>query len=139
MSKLSTLLWFYAGRWLEHRDIPVLAESCYRKALEGKGRLAAEAGFRLGKRLLDRDSNRDAVEITKQALSKAPRNARLWCSLGAAERKLARMPAARDAYEKAIEYDSNYRKLVQSWEWHLASAIKIGFETSTARWLLRKT
>ncbi len=121
MNSFGTWLWFQFGRWLERRDISSVAETCYRHALDGKGRLAAEAGFRLSKRLLDRDSNRDAVEITEQALRKAPRNAKLWCSLGAAQRKLAQMPAALDAYEKAIAHEPNYS---QAWcnlgEWHLA-------------------
>ena len=121
MNSLGTFLWFQFGRWLERRDILSLAEACYRHALDGKGRFAAEAGFRLSKRLLDRDSNREAVEITEQALRKAPRNARLWCSLGAAQRKLAQMTAAREAYEKAIAHDPTYS---QAWcnlgEWHLA-------------------
>ncbi|MCX7170535.1 MAG: tetratricopeptide repeat protein [Proteobacteria bacterium] len=122
MNALTTFLWFHAGRWLESRDITALAESCYRNALEGDGGDAAEAGFRLSKRLLDRDRNKEAAAICEQALHKAPRHARLWCALGAARRKLAQLPAAREAYESAISCDAAYS---QAWcnlgEWHLAS------------------
>lgn len=122
MNALSTLLWLSSGRWLERRSLLSLAESCYRAALDGNGNLAAEAGFRLSKRLLDRDCNKEAAIVCERALDKAPAHARLWCALGAARRKLAQLPAAREAYEKAVACDPGYS---QPWcnlgEWHLAS------------------
>lgn len=122
MNALGTFLWLNSGRWLERRNINLLAEGCYRNALEGNGHLAAEAGFHLSKRLLDRDSNKEAADICEQALRLAPRHARLWCALGAARRRLAQLPAAREAYESAISCDASYS---QAWcnlgEWHLAS------------------
>jgi protein O-GlcNAc transferase len=122
MGVLGSLLWLQFGRWLERRDVSVLAESCYRNALASEGCLSAEAGFRLSKRLLERDQNRDAVGICEQTLRIAPEHAKLWCSLGAAHRRLAQMVEAKEAYEKALLYDSAYS---QAWcnlgEWYLAS------------------
>lgn len=122
MSALSSLLWLVSGHWLERRNISVMAESCYRAALDGSGKFAAEAGFHLSKRLLDRDSNKEAMAVCERALDKAPRHAKLWCALGAARRKLALLPTAREAYEKALDCDPRYS---QGWcnlgEWHLAS------------------
>ena len=122
MGILGSLLWLQFGAWLERKDSAALAERCYRNALTDNGSLSAASGFRLAKRLLDRDRNLEAVQVCEEALRKAPRHARLWCSLGAAQRRLARMEDARTAYETALKHDAAYS---QAWsnlgEWHLAS------------------
>lgn len=122
MNTFSPLIWLYFGKWLESRNLSALAESCYRNAAAGGGKRASESAFLLAKRLLDQDQNQEAQSVCEQALLKAPYHSRLWCSLGAARRRLAQMPAARAAYEKAIEYDAGYS---QAWsnlgEWQFAS------------------
>lgn len=64
--------------------------------------------------------NREAVSVCEQALALDPQHAKLWCALGAAQRRLAQMDAARTAYERAVELDSGY---AQAWcnlgEWWL--------------------
>ncbi len=106
--RLSDPLWLFLGRWLERKGIPSLAESCFRNAAGGGGKLAVEAGFRLSQRLLASDRNADAVNVCEKALKSDPGHARLWCALGAARRRLAQMDAARAAYERAIALDPGY-------------------------------
>jgi len=113
--------WLHAGQWFERKDMDALAETCYRHGATRNGRAAAEPGFRLGQKLLARGLNEEAVTACKHALINDPRHARAWCALGAGQRRLAQMDAAREAYEKAIALDPDYS---QAWcnlgEWHLA-------------------
>lgn len=113
-------LWLHFGHWLERKGITSLAETCYRNGAAGNGKYAAEAGFQLIRQLLAKDHNREAVKIAEQALDRNPKQAKLWCALGAAKRRLAQMDGARDAYQQAIALDQNY---AQAWcnlgEWWL--------------------
>ncbi|MFA7241828.1 MAG: tetratricopeptide repeat protein [Sulfuricellaceae bacterium] len=122
MSAFGALFWLQFGTWLEKNGNSALAETCYRNATATDGSSGTEAAFHLAKRLLDRDRNLEASDICEKALRKDPRHAKLWCSLGAARRRLALMASAKTAYEKALECDSAYP---QAWcnlgEWHLAS------------------
>lgn len=117
---LGAFLWLHLGRWLERKNLDSLAASCFRNGTAGSGRMAAEAGFRLGKQLLAQDRNREAVAACRQALGHDPSYARAWCTLGAAQRRLAEMEAAREAYDKALSADPGY---AQAWsnlgEWQL--------------------
>ncbi|WP_176785922.1 tetratricopeptide repeat protein [Propionivibrio dicarboxylicus] len=113
-------IWVLLGQWLGHKGLHDLAISCFRNGTGGNGRPAAEAGFLLAKALLDRDRNQDAVEACLQVIEKDEGHAGVWCALGAAYRRLAKMELAKNAYEKAILLDSGY---AQAWsnlgEWFL--------------------
>ena len=128
ISRITGLLWLYLGRWLDRKGMASLAESCYRSGSSGSGRGAAEAAFCLSQLMLAKGNNRDALAICEQALRLNPQHARLWCALGAAERRLAQMDAARSAYERAVELDPGY---AQAWsnlgEWWL---VKGNFSTA---------
>lgn len=117
---VGAFLWLHLGKWFERNSMSSLAITCFRNGAAGTGRTAAEAGFRLGKQLLAEDRNREAVAACTQALVHDPSNARAWCALGAAQRKLAEMDAAREAYDKALLADPGY---AQAWsnlgEWQL--------------------
>ena len=114
-------LWLLFGRWFERQGMNSLAVSCFRNGAAGAGRAAAEAGFLLGKQLLEQDKNADAVVVCMQAVSQDPSHARAWCALGAAQRRLVHMDEAKDAYDKALQGDPEY---AQAWsnlgEWYLA-------------------
>jgi protein O-GlcNAc transferase len=108
LGSLSAPLWLVLGRWLEARDMAGLATSCYRNAATTTGHTGAEAGFRLGRRLLAEDRNREAAAAYEEAVRRNPAHARAWCGLGAARRRLADMDAAREAYEEALRLDPDY-------------------------------
>ncbi|MBI4293699.1 MAG: tetratricopeptide repeat protein [Betaproteobacteria bacterium] len=108
LGSLSAPLWLGIGSWLESRDMAGLAASCYRNAATAGGRMGAEAAFRLGKRLLAEDKNREAASAYDKAVRNNPAHARAWCGLGAARRRLTDMDAARDAYEAALRLDPDY-------------------------------
>lgn len=120
LSSLATLLWLYLGRWLERKSLQQLAATCYKHGMDGDGRTAADAGFRLAKLRLGQDKNREAAEACRKALAHDPNHARAWCALGASLRRLAEIDAARDAYENALRLNPNY---AQAWsnlgEWQL--------------------
>lgn len=113
--------WMYAGHWFSRKGMDALAESCYRHGAARDGKAAAEAGFHLSQQLLNKGLYQQAASACEQALRHDPRHARAWCALGAAQRRLANMDAARAAYEQAIAIDKNY---AQAWcnlgEWRLA-------------------
>lgn len=113
-------IWLYLGRWLDGKGMASLAESCFRSAGASSGKFSSEAGFRLSQLLLASNRNDDAIEVCERALEVDPRHAKLWCALGAAKRRLARMEEAREAYEKAIALAPSY---AQAWtnlgEWLL--------------------
>jgi len=96
-----------------------LAESCLRNAAT-TGKSGAEAAFHLSQLLLASDRNREAAVVCEKALQSAPYHARLWCALGAAQRRLAEMDSARASYERAVALDQKY---AQAWnnlgEWWL--------------------
>jgi len=122
MSVFGALFWLRFGKWLEKNGNSALAENCYRNASSSNNNSGAEAAFLLAKRLLDRDRNLEAAEVCEEALRQDHRHAKLWCSLGAARRRLAQMAPAKAAYEKALEYDSAYAQArCNLGEWHLAS------------------
>lgn len=112
--------WLYAGHWFSRKSMDTLAESCYRHGAAHDGKTAAEAGFHLSQQMLSKGLYRQAVSACEQALRHDPHHARAWCALGAAQRRLANMDAARAAYEQAIALDSGY---AQAWcnlgEWKL--------------------
>lgn len=118
--RISAFLWLGLGKWLERNSLSSLATACFRNGASGTGRMAAEAGFHLGKQLLAQDLNREAVDACRQALTHDPSYARAWCALGAALRRLTDMDAAREAYERALSADPGY---AQAWsnlgEWQL--------------------
>lgn len=112
LGSLSAPLWLRLGSWLESRDMAGVAASCYRNAAACGGRTGAEAAFRLGKRLLAEDKNRDAAAAYEEAVRMNPAHARAWCGLGAARRRMADMDAAREAYDEALRLDPDY---AQAW------------------------
>jgi len=118
--QVGAFLWLHLGQWLERKSMGNLASTCFRNGAAGTGRTAAAAGFRLAKQLLAQDRNREAVTACTQALAHDPAFARAWCALGAAQRRLADMDAARAAYDKALLADPGY---AQAWsnlgEWQL--------------------
>lgn len=117
---LSARLWLRLGSWLESKEMAGLAAICFRNAAASGGRTGAEAGFRLGKRLLAEDRNREAAAAYEDAVRRNPAHARAWCGLGAARRRLADMDAAREAYQEALRLDPYY---AEAWcnlgEWRL--------------------
>jgi len=121
-------LWLRFGDWFERKGMSSLAASCFRNGAASTGKSAAEAGFRLGKQLLEQDRAKEAVVACTQALARDPSHARAWCALGAAQRRLVNMSAAKEAYDHALSVDLDY---AQAWsnlgEWQLAQG-----EASTA-------
>jgi predicted O-linked N-acetylglucosamine transferase (SPINDLY family) len=119
-NRISCWLWLHLGYWLERKGMAVLAETCYRNGAGGNGEHALEAAFRLSQQLLGQGRNREAASTCEQALRAGSGHARLWCALGAAQRRLAQMDAARESYEKSIALAPRY---AEAWcnlgEWWL--------------------
>lgn len=107
---VSGWIWLQLGYWLERKGMTAPAETCYRNGAAGRGGNAIEAAFRLSQKLLDQGRNREAMIVCERALSRDPGHAQLWCALGAARRRLARMEPAREAYERAIELAPRYAR-----------------------------
>lgn len=128
VSRVTGLFWFHLARWFEAKGLLSLADNCLRQSASGGGQRGAEAGFHLGKRLLEQDKNREAAEILEAAVATAPGHARAWCALGAARRRLADMEGARAATEEALRLDPGYPQArCNLGEWHLA---KGNFDTA---------
>ncbi|HEY8606811.1 MAG TPA: tetratricopeptide repeat protein [Noviherbaspirillum sp.] len=122
LSPLTSRSWLLLGTWLERKGLSGLAETCYRNLIATDADGSAQASLRLAQSLLEDQRFRDAAAICEQGLKVSPRDARLWCALGAARRQSADMPGARQAYEQAIACDD---KFAAAWsnlgEWHLAA------------------
>lgn len=120
LSRFAATWWLYAGHWFARKGMETLAATCYRHGANRDGKSAAEAGFHLSQQFLAKGLYQKAVRACEQALIRDPRYAKAWCALGAAQRHLAQMEAARASYEKAIALDKGY---AQAWcnlgEWHL--------------------
>lgn len=119
-SPITGSLWLYLGDWLNRKGLASLAESCYRNGSAGAGKTAAESDFRLAQLLLADKRDEEAASLCARALQSDPNNARLWCALGAARRRLAQLDPAKEAYEKAVALKPDY---AQAWsnlgEWWL--------------------
>ena len=103
--------WLLLGSWFEHKGLGSAAQSCYRNAVAIGGN-AADAAFRLSQQYLADGENEKTVSLCEEVLARFPRHARLWCALGAARRRLARVDEAGSAYSRAIEIDDRY---AQAW------------------------
>lgn len=118
---LGGVLMLYLGRWLDSKGMAALAETCYRNA----GNASAESAFRLSQLLMASARDEEAVTVCKKALSFHPAHARIWCALGAAQRRLARMEEAKKSYENAVTLAPDY---AQAWsnlgEWLLVRGEK---------------
>jgi protein O-GlcNAc transferase len=121
LNRFSAPFWLRLGGWLESRELAAVAATCYRNANAAGGRAGAEAGFRLAKRLLSEDRNREAAAAYAEVVREHPTHARAWCGLGASRRRLVDMIGAREAYEQALRLDPDY---AEAWcnlgEWRLA-------------------
>lgn len=118
--RASGFLWLGLAGWFDRKGMAALADACLRRGANGDGRLAVESAWRLGKRLLDADRNREAAAALQDAVAIEPRHARAWCALGAAYRRLARMDEARSATEQALALDPHYPQALNNLgEWHL--------------------
>jgi predicted O-linked N-acetylglucosamine transferase (SPINDLY family) len=96
---LSSLFWLSVGKWCAAKGLGSLAVTCYGYAAQaGSG----EAWFRLGQNQLDNELPAKALESLLAAVKAAPNEARIWNSLGAAQRRCARMQDARESYERAL-------------------------------------
>jgi predicted O-linked N-acetylglucosamine transferase (SPINDLY family) len=105
VSHLAAFFWLYLGRWLAKQGMPEQAESCYRNCISSKTGNSAQAGYLLGKSLLDRGCAKQAVPAFDRALKDNCFLASAWCGLGAAHRHLADLGAARNAYDEALLLD----------------------------------
>jgi predicted O-linked N-acetylglucosamine transferase (SPINDLY family) len=119
-SSISSPLWLAFGHWLDRKGLPALAETCYRNAASANSKSGATAVFELSQVLLKKNANEDAARLCETALRANPGAAKLWCALGVAQRRMAKMEAAHDSYSRAVELDPKY---AQAWnnlgEWHL--------------------
>ena len=115
-------LWLWLGRWAAAKGLTTMADSSFRFAAEGRGEAGAEALLMLGKRQIQSGRYEEALATLRQLTAQAPRFSRGWCALGAASRHMADMPAARAAYERALELDPGYLDArTNLGEWHLVS------------------
>lgn len=119
LGRLTSLLWLGLARWFDAKGLIAGAEQCLRNAIEGGGGSSIDAGYRLGRLLLDQDKNAEAAGVLQKVLSLNPRHARAWCALGAARRRLADLDGSREATEAAIavapEYAQAYSNLGEWW------------------------
>lgn len=113
-------LWLRFGLWLERKGLDSLAASCLSNASLGSGKTAVEAAFRLSQSLLAKDQSQEALAVCERGLALNPDHARLWCAMGAAQRRLARMDEALVCYRKAVELAPDYaRAWCNLGEWSL--------------------
>ncbi|HEY9678501.1 MAG TPA: tetratricopeptide repeat protein [Drouetiella sp.] len=76
------------------------------KYLEEVTNLAAGTIFDQASAKQTAGDNAAAIELYKQGLATAPKNARVWTNLGIAYQQTDQWPQARDAYQKAYELDA---------------------------------
>lgn len=98
-------LWLLLARWLARRGLAAVARSALRQAAEGGN---AEAGYQLGKQLLDAGNGRDALPVLEAAQARQPRDTRLLLALGAALRYQGRLSEARQAFEQVLVLEPGY-------------------------------
>jgi len=103
--RLAAALWRRLARWAERRGLEGATRAFLRFAGEGGD---AEAIFRLARRLLERDENRQAAAILERFVARNPEAARGWMMLGAARRRLALLEEAMAATRRALALDSGF-------------------------------
>ncbi len=115
-------LWLWLGQWAAVKGLDPISDFCLRTAAEGGGNASAEAMVSLGKKLIKEERHKEARNIMERAVRAAPRNSRAWSLLGVACRRLTDMPAAREAYQKALDIDPDYLDArTNLGEWYLVS------------------
>ncbi|CAK0769529.1 protein O-GlcNAc transferase [Gammaproteobacteria bacterium] len=107
MRQLSAFILLYLGHWLGRHGMAILAETCYRNGIEKNNPNSAQFWFYLGKSLLERNQEKEALAAFESAIQCDIRHARAWCGLGAAHRCLTNLDAARRAYDEALRIDPN--------------------------------
>jgi predicted O-linked N-acetylglucosamine transferase (SPINDLY family) len=101
MSIIIALLWNLLGKVLESRGLGILAESCFRKAIEAAPQRAGSRS-RLGRILLVQKRYPEALSILEEAVKAQADNAECWNGLGVARRECGDMPGAKQAFDRAL-------------------------------------
>lgn len=108
----------WLARWLDRRGLGHVADVVDSEvAQEGD----VDAMHAIARRALSQGKTAAAVEALKAAIGIAPRDAALWCTLGAAHRRRGEMPEARVAYEQALTLEPAYPQVLSNLgEWCIA-------------------
>lgn len=101
MPRLTALLWRVLGKVLERRQIDMLAESCFRKAIEATNS-DAESRLDLGRMLLAQKRYAAALQLLEEAVTIKADSANCWNALGVARRETDDMQGAADAFRRAL-------------------------------------
>ena len=111
----------WAARWLERRGLGAVADTLDRQsALEGD----VDALHDIARRALGRNQPESAIELLLQALAKAPNDAALYCSLGAAYRQTGALDASRTAYDQALVLQPDYLQVLSNLgEWCIVKGV----------------
>jgi tetratricopeptide (TPR) repeat protein len=101
MSIIIAFLWNLLGRTLESRGLGILAESCFRKAIDAAPQ-GVDSRSRLGRILLVQKRYPEALSILEEAVKAQADNVECWNGLGVARRECGDMPGAKQAFDRAL-------------------------------------
>lgn len=107
MTQVLAFLWYWVGRLLERKNLRMIAESCYRNAINLSPRGGVESRVRLGRSLVMRKRYAEAGPLLEELVRLKPDRAEIWNLLGIARQELRELTSAQEAFTRALSINPN--------------------------------
>lgn len=107
MTQLLAFLWYWVGRLLERKNLHVIAESCYRNAINLSSQGSVESRVRLGRSLVTRKRYAEARPLLEELVKLKPDRAEAWNLLGIARQEMRELTSAQEAFASALSVNPN--------------------------------